>query len=163
MKRYTPLVVGVSVAGAFWLIAGSLMLASWRSRVREERARAAPVCAEDQVFTGQNCRITVPGLLTRFTHSQMDVTVAGHDLSAGVTISGTLPDTSPAIPVDVTIYRGRVIHIEGTRVYVDTNAAPTTKAVDYRNFGYIFVAFGVAFGIYSGVKTFQTREGEEDG
>lgn len=158
MKRYTPLVVGVSVAGAFWLVAGSLILASWRSGLREERARDAPVCARSQVFAGAECRITLPGLLTKFTSTEMDVTIDGQSHASTVTISGPRPSTSPALPVAVTVYRGRIIHIEGeTHLNVYTDAAPSTKSENYRNFGYVFLGFGAAFGTYFGVKTYQAR------
>lgn len=154
-----PLIVGVSVAGAFWAVGGSLLLASWRSGVAAEQARDAPICAHNQVFSGAQCRATVTGMLTKFTGSEMDVTVDGRSISADVTISGQLPGTSPAIPVEVTIYRGRVVHVESeTNLSVDTDAAPNTKSGNYRNFGFCFLGFGATAGIYSAVKTVQDRD-----
>ena len=157
IKWYTPLVVGFSVAGAFWLVAGCLMLASWHSAERADRARNAPVCAPSQVFSDTTCQITRAGLLTRFTSDEMDLTVAGRNITAPVLISGPLLDTSPAVAVDVTIYRGQVIHVSGQGLSVDTRAAPSTSSYDQRTFGFIFLAFGAAFGGYFGVKTFQAR------
>jgi hypothetical protein len=159
VKRWTPLIVGVSVTGVFWVVGGSLLLASWRSGLEAERARDAPICADSQAFSGAECRATAAGMLTKLTSGEMDVTVDGRSISSAVTLSGQLPSTSPAIPVEVTIYRGRVIHIEGeTNLSVDTDAAPSTKSVDYRNFGLYFLVFGGAVGIYSAVKTAQDRD-----
>jgi len=159
VKRWTPLIVGVSVAGAFWVVGGSLLLASWRSDVAAERARDAPICAHRDLFSGADCQATVAGELTKFTSSEMDVTVDGRSISSSVTISGQLPRTSPAIPVEVTIYRGQIIHIEGeTNLSVDTDAAPSTRSGNYRNFGICFLVFGTAFGVYSAIKTAQDRD-----
>jgi hypothetical protein len=153
-----PLIVGVSVAGAFWVVGGSLMLASWRSGVAAERVRDAPICAHSEVFSGADCRATVAGELTKFTHNRMDVTVDGRSITSDVTISGQLPGTSPAIPVEVTIYRGRMIHVEGeANLSVDTDAAPSTKSWTYRTFGICFLVFGTALGVYSAVKYVQDR------
>jgi hypothetical protein len=168
-KRWKPLIVGVAVAWTFWLIGGSLLLASWRSNVGAERARNAPICAPGQVFSRAECRVTVAGDLTKFTSSVMVVTVGGRSISSGVTINGSLPGTSPAISVEVTIYRGRVIHVEGAAnltedaasLSVDTDAAPATRSWNYRNFGFCFLVFGTAVGIYSAVDTGRKR-GEPD-
>ena len=86
-----PLIVGVSVAGAFWVVGGSLLLASWRSGVAAERARDAPICAHSKVFSGAYCRATMAGMLTKFTGSEVDVTVDGRVIRSDVTISGQLP------------------------------------------------------------------------
>jgi hypothetical protein len=154
-----PLIVGVSMAWTFWVIGGVLLLASWRIGVGAQRARDAPICAHSEVFSGANCRVTMPGELTKFTGSEMDVTVDGRSIRSGVTIKGPLPGTSPAIPVQVTIYRGRVIHVEGeTHLSVDTDAAPSTRSTNYRIFGFCFLVFGAAVGIYSAVKTVQDRD-----
>ena len=155
-RRRAPLIVGISVTGTFWLIAGALLIASWRSGVTAEQARNAPICAPGQAFTAAHCQITRPGQLTRITGSMLDVTVDGRAISSEVTLAGNLPHTPPAIPVEVTFFRGLVIHVEGeTHLSVDTDAAPSTKSVDYRNFGFVFVGFGVMFGTYATVKTIQ--------
>jgi hypothetical protein len=155
-RRRAPLIVGVSVTGTFWLIAGALLLASWRSDVTADRARNAPICARSEMFTGAACQITVPGRLTKITWGELDVTVDGRSMSSVVTLHGNLPRTPPAIPVEVTLYRGRVIHVEGeTHLSVDTDAAPSIKSENYRNFGYCFVVFGAVFGTYATVRTIQ--------
>ena len=101
-------------------------------------------------------RATVAGMLTMFTGSEMDVIVDGRSITSDVTISGPLMGTSPAIPVEVTIYGGRVIHVEGeAHLRVDTDAAPSTKCWNDRNFGPSFLALGAVAGIYSGVKAAQ--------
>ena len=150
--------VGAAVLWVFGLIGGSLLLASWRAGNAAEQARNAPVCAESQVFSRAVCRITLPGTVTRITSGVLVVTVDGRSVSSGVTLAGDLPDTSRGIPAAVTIYRGKVIHVEGeTRLKVDTDAAPSTKSVDYRNFGYCFLVFGGAVAVYSTLKTVSER------
>jgi hypothetical protein len=161
MPRYRPVVVGVAVTGVFWLVAGILMLASWHSTGQEKRVRTAPACAPIEVFTGALCRAVLPGTITKFTSGELDVTVGGRDIASTVTISGPLPNTEQGIPARVTLYRGVVVHVESdTGLYVDTDAAPTTKSRDYRNFGFCFLVFGFAIGIYSGFKTARARDEE---
>lgn len=147
------------MAGVFWVVGGSLLLASWRTGVTAERARHAPICAHSEVFSGADCQITIAGKLTKFTSGEMDVTVDGRSISSAVTISGPLPHIPPAIPVEVTFYQGRVIHIEGeTDLSVDTDAAPSTNSWNYRNFGICFLVFGTAAGVYSAFKTLESRD-----
>jgi hypothetical protein len=157
--RWWPLVVGVSAAAAFWAVGGSLLLASWRIGVETQRSRDAPTCAPGQLLSGADCRATVAGEITRLTGSEMDLTVDGRSIRAHVTISGQLPSSPPVIPVEVTFYRGRVIHVEDqTDLSVDTDAAPSTRSGNYRNFGFCFLAFGAAVGVYGAVKTVQDRD-----
>ncbi|MCY1139770.1 hypothetical protein OWR29_17350 [Actinoplanes sp. Pm04-4] len=157
--RSWPLIIGLSSAAAFWVVGGALLLASWRIGVGAERSREAPTCAHGQLLTGADCRAEVAGEVTRLTSTEMDVTVDGHSVRAHVTISGQLPSSPPAIPVEVTLYRGHVIHVENNaNLNVDTDAAPSTRSENYRNFGFCFVVFGAAVGVYGAVKTVQDRD-----
>jgi hypothetical protein len=157
-KWRVPLIVFVSVTGAFWLIALPLLLVSWRAGVDAERARNAPECTESQVFSATYCRITLPGTITTITNSRLVVTVAGRSIKSTVTLTGNQPHTGHGIPAQVTIYRGKVIHVEsGTPLFVDTDAAPSTKALNYRTFGIIVMVAGLAVGGYSVAKTIETR------
>jgi hypothetical protein len=157
-KWRVPLIVFVSVTGAFWLIALPLLLLGWRSSVDAERARNAPECTESQVFSKTYCSITLPGTITKITSSELVVTVAGRSISSAVTLAGNLPHTPHGIPAQVTIYRGKVIHVENeTPLFVDTNAAPSTKAVNYSAYGAFFLVGGLLLGGYSTAKTIETR------
>lgn len=157
-KWRVPLIVFVSVTGAFWLIALPLLLASWRTGVAAERARNAPTCAESQVFSGTYCRATLPGTITKITSSRLVVTVAGRSISSTVTLAGNLPHTPHGIPAQVKIYRGKVIHVESaTPLSVDTDAAPSTRATNYRFFGAFFLVVGLAVGGISMAKTIEAR------
>ena len=154
-----PLIVGVSVTGPFWLAAAALLLASWRSSVAEDWASDAPTCASSQVFTETSCRITLPGTMTKITSGELDVTVDGRSIRSAVTLAGNLPHTPHGIPVQVTIYRGRVIHVEDEAgLFVDTNAAPGTKSLNYLNFGICCLVGGALFGALSVAKTIEARK-----
>ena len=112
-KWRVPLIVGLSVAGVFCVVAASLLLASWRSNVEGARARNAPMCALSQVFSAARCQATLPGMMTKITGGELDVTVNGRSIHSTVTLRGNLPHTSPAIPVQVTLYRGRRAGVVG--------------------------------------------------
>jgi hypothetical protein len=157
-KRWTPLIAGLSVAAALWIVGGALQFASWRSGVTAERARHAPLCSTSEVFADIRCQITLPATMTKITGGEIDVTVAGRAVSAPVTLSGGKPDASRGIPVQVTIYRGRVIHVAGEDLRVDTNYAPSTKSGDYRFFGYLFVAFGIMGGLWAALGVITHRD-----
>jgi hypothetical protein len=161
-KWRVPLIVGVSVAGVFWVVATSLLLASWRSNVEAARARNAPICALSQVFSAARCQGTLPGMMTKITGGELDVTVNGHSIHSVVTLAGHLPHTSPAIPVQVTLYRGRVIHVEDEAgLAVNTDAAPATKALNYRMFGLCALVFGTMLGAACAKKTHDSREAQD--
>ncbi len=60
--------------------------------------------------------------------------IGGRRGSATVTISGTIPDVS-GVPVRVTLYRGKPVHIDGQDLKIDTDDAPASSHTDFRNAG----------------------------
>ena len=82
----------------------------------------------------------------------------GQSLSSTVTLHGKLPDASQGIPVEVTLYRGRVIHVEGeTHMSVDTDNAPAVQSEVRRVGGIFLLVAGLAFGLYCMGKTIEAR------
>jgi hypothetical protein len=125
----------------FWTVGACLLVASWRSAVAEDRVREAPTCSESQLFTATECRITLDGTMTSLTSDRAEMDVGGRHVSATVTISGTIPDMS-GVPVRVTLYRGKPMHIEGQDLKIDTDDAPARSYTDFRNVGMFFLIGG---------------------
>jgi hypothetical protein len=124
----------------FWTVGAWLLVASWRSAVAEDRVREAPTCSESQLFTATECRITLDGTMTSLTSGRAEMDVGGRHVSTTVTIAGTIPDVS-GVPVRVTLYRGKPIHIDGQDLKIDTDDAPT-RHTDFRNAGMFFIIGG---------------------
>jgi hypothetical protein len=125
----------------FWTVGACLLLASWRSAEVEDRVREAPTCSESQVFTAAECRITLDGTMTSLTSDRAEIGLGGHHVSASVTIAGTIPDVS-GMPVRATLYRGKAIHIDGHDLNIDTDDAPTSSHMNFRNAGMFFIIGG---------------------
>ncbi|WP_426513424.1 hypothetical protein ACPPVO_24135 [Dactylosporangium sp. McL0621] len=127
----------------FWTVGACLLLAAWRSGVAEDRARHAPTCPEGQAFTPAECQITFDGTMTGLTHDRAEMDVGGRRATAKVTLSGEISDVR-GVPVRVTLYQGKVIHIEGQRLKIDTGDAPATNHTNLRNFGMFCIVGGAA-------------------
>lgn len=125
----------------FWTVGAFLLLASWRSAVAEDRVREAPTCSESQLFTATECRITLDGTMTSLTSDRAEMDLGGRRVSASVTIAGTIHDAS-GVPVRVTLYRGKPIHIDGQDLKIDTDDAPTSSHTNFRNAGMFFIIGG---------------------
>jgi hypothetical protein len=67
--------------------------------------------------------------------------LGGRRATAKVAISGTVPDVR-GLPVFVTLYRGKIIHIEGYHLKIDTDGAPSTNHSNFLNLGMFFVIGG---------------------
>lgn len=118
----------------FWVIGAVLLLVAWRASAAEDRIRDAPFCTAGQVFTATECRFTLDGTMTGLTSDRAEMDVDGRHFSVNVTLAGTIHDVA-GLPVKVTLYRGKPIHVEGPDLRYDTDDAPATSARDFRNWG----------------------------
>lgn len=81
------------------------------------------------------------GTMTSLTSDWAEMDVGGRHVSATVTISGTIPDVR-GVPVRVTLYRGKPIHIDGHDLKIDTDGTPASSHTDFRNAGMFFLIGG---------------------
>ncbi|GAA0917109.1 hypothetical protein [Virgisporangium aurantiacum] len=134
-----------AVMAVLWAVGACLLVAAWRSGIAEQRASRAPVCAEGQEFTPVYCQVTLDGTMTGLTADKADVDVAGRHITAEVSLSGSKSDVS-GVAVRVTMYRGKVIHIQGERLNFDTEDAPATRRWNLQNFaaGAFLIGFFLA-------------------
>ncbi|WP_436532973.1 hypothetical protein [Actinoplanes sp. HUAS TT8] len=127
----------LALLSLFWMVGAGFLLASWRSGVAEQRVRDAPVCSGDP-FTSAPCRVTLDATMVALSSGSAQMTVGGRDVTAVVSLSGEIDDVRGR-PVRVTLYRGKVIHVDGDRLNFDTDAAPATHHTNFRNFGLFFI------------------------
>jgi hypothetical protein len=125
----------------FWTVGACFLLAAWRTAVAEDRVRQAPICSQSQLFTAADCQITRDGTMTSLTSSRAEIDLGGHHVSASVRIKGTISDVS-GMPVRATPYRGRVVHIDGHDLNVDTDDSPTSNLTFFRELGMFFIIVG---------------------
>lgn len=131
----------LAAVAIFWTVGACLLVAAWRSGVAEDRAHRAPTCSEGQAFKPVECQITIDGTMTGLTHDRAEMDVGGRRATARVTLSGEISDVR-GVPVRVTLYRGKVIHIEGQRLKIDTDDAPASSHTALRNIGMFFIVGG---------------------
>jgi hypothetical protein len=124
-----------------WAVGGCLLVAAWRSGAAERKASSAPTCTEAQAFTPAECRVTLEGTMTRLTHDRADIDVAGRHITATVSLAGTVEDV-PGVAVQVTMYRGKAIHVQGPHLNFDTADAPATTRSDLQGFATAFFLGG---------------------
>ncbi len=125
----------------FWTVGACLLLAAWRSAVAEDRFREAPTCSESQLFTAAECRITLDGTMASLSSNRAELDLGDRHVSASVTIAGTIPDVS-GMTVRATLYRGKVIHIDGHALDIDTDDAPASSHKNFRSAGMFLIIGG---------------------
>jgi hypothetical protein len=108
--------------------------------VAQDRFRHAPTCAQSQLFTSANCRITVGATMTALTREEVSMTVGDHLVSTEVMVHGPLMDVAGR-PAQVTFYQGLVVHIQSGDLNFDTAAAPGNHVRELR-FGGLFFLIG---------------------
>ena len=126
--------------GLCWWAGASLLVEASRSSVEANRAHNAPVCTADQLFTDTYCYDTLDGTMIGLDHYQADVDVGKRHLTAPVAFVGPVEDVR-GLPVRVTVYRGKVVHIEGSRLKFDAQDAPAAIFEGYLDLG-LTVAVG---------------------
>lgn len=104
--------VPLAALALFWTVGALFLVASWPSAVVDDRVRQAPTCSQSQLFTSADCQVTLDGTMTALTSNRAKMDIAGHHISANVTIARQLPEVA-GLPVRVTFYRGEPMHIEG--------------------------------------------------
>ena len=124
-----------------WTVGACLLVAAWRNGIAEQMASRAPVCAEGQAFTPTPCQVTLDGTMIGLTTHKADVDVAGRHITAEVSLSGPKTDVS-GVAVRVTMYQGKVIHIQGERLNFDTEDAPATHHSNLLNSGIGVILLG---------------------
>jgi hypothetical protein len=143
MSGNRPLTIreAAAVMAVFWTVGACLLVAAWRSGIAEQRASRAPLCAEGQAFTPTHCQVTLDGTMTGLTADKADVDIAGRHITAEVSLAGPKPDVS-GVAVRVTMYQGKVIHIQGEQLNFDTEDAPPTHRSNLQNFGIAAILVG---------------------
>lgn len=100
-----------------------LLLAAGMNAIGEYRLDHAPVCSPSEMFTPASCQVTLDGTVVNLSRTQALLEVQGHRLSMRAAIVGPVPDTLEPIPVQVRLYRGRPVHIEGAALSVDADGS----------------------------------------
>jgi hypothetical protein len=118
------------------LAAGAcLLLVAGTNAIGEYRLRHAPACPQSEVFTSTACQVTLDGTVISLSRTEALLEVEGHQLSMPVAIVGPIPDGP--IPVQVTLYRGQPVRVEGPGLSVDA-------AGSYARNTEMFLFFGMA-------------------
>jgi hypothetical protein len=79
--------------------------------------------------------VTIDGTMTGLTSVLAQADVAGHHVETTIRLATEIPDVR-GVPVQVTMYRGQVAHIEGPGLSIDGWANPTVKAHEQRGLGW---------------------------
>ena len=111
-------------AAAFWAGGAVLLMSAHTQSDTAKHFADAPTCAANRVFSTDDCRATVDGILTDLTDSQAKLLVNDRNFTAGVSVYADFTDVD-RLPVEVTFYRGVVVHIKGNSLDFDTKASPT--------------------------------------
>jgi hypothetical protein len=117
-----------------WTVGVAFLVASWFDATAQNRVRHAPTCSQSQLFTSADCRVTLDATMTALTDGHAAMDIGERHVSADVTLNGQLPDVV-GLRVQVTLYRGEPVHVEGSGLKIDTNAAPATGVGEARFFG----------------------------
>ena len=145
--RYTRLGFGIPVTWPFvvlgmsWVLGAWLLVAVWHTGVAANQAHNAPVCTAEQVFTDTYCYDTLDGIILGLNHDQADVDVGNRQLTASVALDGPVEDVR-GLPVRVTVYQGKVVHIKGSGLDVDAQDAPGANFGNYLIIGLFCVIVG---------------------
>jgi hypothetical protein len=125
----------------FWIVAGSLLFASWRSAIAEDRVRRAPVCIDSQVFTSAMCQATLDGSVVGLSHYEVELDIGGRRFSMAVRIAADVSGAA-GTPVRVTFYRGMPIRVDGPELKADVDGSFATTGVMFRYAGVFFLIAG---------------------
>jgi hypothetical protein len=131
----------LALAG-FWTFGVVLLAGSRYGSVGLDHFRDAPTCPPSQTFTTTYCRITVDATLTTLTSTQVGIDVGGRQSSIEANLHGPLLDNVAGRPIRVTLYRGAVVHIEGTGLNFDTEDAPVDRTDELLFSGLFFLIGG---------------------
>jgi hypothetical protein len=123
--------IGVTVGGLLML--GSVLQGRSRDRIAD-----APVCTDEQVFAASRCRAVLDGTVVSLTHERVELIVDDRPVAMSIQIVG---DTSgeAGVPVRVTFYDGKPIHIEGSSLNIDGENTPASRSWDLFNAALFFL------------------------
>ena len=133
-----PLRGWLALLAISWTIGAGFFLAAWRGSVAADGFRHAPTCTEAQAFTQTRCQVTLNGEMTGLTSSSAQIDVAGRHVTANVGLAGKISDVR-GVPVQVAMYQGHVMHVEGPGLSFDGAANPGANADDQRTGGVVAV------------------------
>lgn len=117
--------VGLAV---IWSIAAYLFLSARQDTIDQDRLNLAPTCSDSEMFTPAQCRITVDGTIVALSYSDATIQIDGRQLPMKVSFAGTVPATP--LPVQVTLYQGRPVRVDGLSLTID---AADSFAANARN------------------------------
>jgi len=121
-----------------WAAAGGFVLLGRATSAAAQRVRDAPECAPDETFTATPCQATLSGTVISLTHDEVDVDVDGRRITMPIQIVGQVSGAA-GTRADVTMYRGKPIHVEGTGEKVDARDSPVQDSFDYFNVAFAIV------------------------
>jgi hypothetical protein len=133
---------------AVLLVGVGLLIAAGVNAIGVYRLQHASTCSQWEIFVpSADCKITLDGTVVDLTPTQAVLDVQGRQLTMPLRIHGPVPDAAVAsIPVQVTIYRGQPVHMEGPSLDVDADGSASSNAEMFLLFGMAALVVGGMFG-----------------
>ncbi|MEV4518485.1 hypothetical protein AB0K00_57200 [Dactylosporangium sp. NPDC049525] len=135
----------LAVLAVGWVVAGVAVIAQRQAEAQQRRVDQAPACEASQVFSGVTCRAVVDGTVTALSTRQAEVDTGGRHLTVAVSlhqVDGSVPGT----PVQVTVYRGAPIRLDGDHVHINAEDSPADRLADAREFARAAMFLGTFLG-----------------
>ncbi|GAA3454763.1 hypothetical protein [Dactylosporangium matsuzakiense] len=149
MFKRRPIVLPVwgslAILALGWAVAGVALIAQRQAEAQQRRAEQAPVCAATEIFSGTSCRATVAGTMTALSLRQALVDVDGRPLTMTVSLH-RIDSYVPGTPVQVTLYRGVPVRLDGDRIHIDAVDSPADRVADARETIPVAIYFGTLAG-----------------
>ncbi|WP_433222975.1 hypothetical protein ACQP00_24910 [Dactylosporangium sp. CS-047395] len=155
-RRVLSVRASLAVLALGWLVAGVALIAQRQAEAQLRRAEQAPVCAPDQVFAGDACRAGLDGTVTALSTRAAEVDAGGRHLTFAVSLH-RIDISAPGTPVQVTVYRGVPIRIDGDRIHVDAEDSPADRVDDAREFVRAAIYLGTVLGGLNLIISLATR------
>jgi hypothetical protein len=135
----------LAVLAAGWIMAGVALIAQRQAEAQQRRVDRAPVCESSQVFSGAPCRAAVNGTVTTLSTTQAEVDAGGRHLTMVVSLHH-VDGSAPGTPVQVTMYQGAPIRLDGDHVYINAKDSPADRVNDARETGRAMMYLGTLLG-----------------
>ncbi|MGI5240096.1 hypothetical protein [Dactylosporangium sp. CA-139066] len=135
----------VACLATSWVMVGAALIVQRQAEAQQRRVDQAPVCESPQVFSGTACRAVVEGTVTALSTKQAEIDAGGWHLTMVVS-RDQLDGLAPGTPVQVTVYRGAPIRLDGDRVHIDAVHSPADRRNNARTTVRAMVSLGTLLG-----------------